>query len=172
MNTRRRPRPEAKPDPARRLLCVCGRSIEVLPQQHGRQDACPACLRRFEIVYTTDGVCLAYVDPKPAASPADTAAETSTSLDLPMPPENPGALTEAGLIEEPEPPDEAQFRCGCGALLAIGKDAFDKRVRCPSCGGRRLVTLAYDVDAGSFTLHTFSLDDAKTGSTRTAVRVV
>ena len=172
MNTRRRPRPEPKPDPARRLLCVCGRAIEVLPQHHGLQDGCRACLRRFEIVYTADGVCLAYLDPKPASSPDDTAAETSTSLELPTPPAKPGALTEAGLVEEPEPPDEAQFRCSCGALLAIGKDAFDKRVKCPACGGRRLVALAYDVDAGSFTLHTFSLADKKTGSTRTSVRVV
>lgn len=127
----------------------------------------------FEILFAVDAasgsaiVSLAYLED----AAGDTAAETSTSLDAPAPPAKEGALTHAGLVEEPEPPDEAQFRCGCGAVLAIGRESYDKRVSCPACGGRHLVTLAYEVETGNFTIHTFALSDAATGGTRRAARI-
>lgn len=110
---------------------------------------------------------LAYLEDKKGAT--DTMAETSTSL--PDPSRKPGALTEIGLKPVPELPDEAQFRCGCGALLSITRACFDKRVKCPKCGGRRLVTLGYDEASGGYTLHTFSLVDRASGGTQLAVRL-
>lgn len=161
----------------RRLQCVCGQAIDVLPEQHGWRGPCKGCRRTYEILFSKDEasgadiVSLAYLDEAPGASPDSTAAETSTSLDVPSAPSHPGALTDAGLVDEPEPPDEAQFRCGCGAVLAIGRESYDKRVRCPGCGGRHLVTLAYEVETGNFTIHTFALADPATGTTRTAARI-
>ena len=182
MNTRRRTvRRLARPAaPAtRRLQCVCGRGIDVLPEQHGHRRPCEGCRRTFDILVSKDAatggeiVSLAYLDK--TSRDADPSAETSTSLDLlaPAPPkQKEGALTQADLrIQEPEPPDEAHFRCGCGSILAIGKASYDKRVRCPACGGRYLVTLAYEVEAQSFTLHTFSLGDRVSGSTRVAEKI-
>lgn len=174
MNTRRRrlpPRPAAAPQasPARRLQCVCRQGIDVLPEHHGWRSKCPGCGRSFEILVSGDVVSLAYLETRAnGSSSSDTAAETSTSL---SPPKEEGALTHAGIVAEPEPPDEAQFRCGCGVLLAIRRNLFDKRISCPSCKGRHLVTLAYDAGADTFTLHTFGLQDRRSGSTRLASRV-
>jgi DNA-directed RNA polymerase subunit RPC12/RpoP len=176
-NTRRFVKPAA---PAgRRLQCVCGQGIDVLPDQHGHRQRCPGCRRTFDILVSKDAatggdiLSLAYLDK--TSKDADPSAETSTSLDLLAPPQpkpKEGALTQADLmVQEPEPPDEAHFRCACGSILAIGKASYDKRVRCPVCGGRYLVTLAYEVEASSFTLHTFSLGDRASGSTRLAERI-
>jgi hypothetical protein len=176
-----RPAAPAPPPPVpRRLQCVCGRGIDVLPEHHGRRSPCAGCQRTFEVLFAKDAatgseiVSLAYLDEMPMTAPDATSIETSTSLQAQgkTPPTHPGALTDAGFsVSEPDPPDEAQFRCTCGTVLAIGKALYDKRVRCPACGGRHLVTLAYEVETGSFTLHTFSLADRSSGSTRTATRV-
>lgn len=178
MNTRRRHRPLTHARPAappskpaaRRLQCVCGKGIDVLPEHAGWKGKCPTCFRDFEILFSPDGiVSLAYIEARKGVDAGDTAAETST--ELPPPGRKPGALTEIGLKPVPEPPDEAQFRCGCGALLSITRECFDRRVKCPKCGGRRLVTLGYDEGSGGYTLHTFSVVDRATGATKLAVRL-
>lgn len=185
MNLRRRTtkrflRPPAAPA-VRRLQCVCGRGIEIRPEQHGHREKCAGCRRTYDILVSRDAatggdiISLAYLDK--TSKEADPSAETSTSLDLlpgmpAAPTQKAGALTHADLVpQEPEPPDEAHFRCACGSVLAIGRASYDKRVRCPACHGRYLVTLAYDIEAGSFTLHTFSLGDQSSGSTRVAEKI-
>lgn len=180
-NTRRRLRPTQLRRPAapaapaaRRGLCVCGRSFDVLPEHAGWKGRCPTCFRDFEIRIAKDAsgadvVSLSYSEDKKGLTPADTAAETSTNLNYTG--GKAGAITEAGLKSVPELPDEAQFRCSCGALLSITKECFDKRVKCPKCGGRRLVTLGYDEASGGYTLHTFSLMDRPSGGTKLAVRL-
>ncbi|HYF01384.1 MAG TPA: hypothetical protein VEJ18_20850, partial [Planctomycetota bacterium] len=149
------------------LLCVCGQGIDVLPEHAGWKGHCPRCQRFFEIIISQDVVSLAYIQDRSGA--ADTAAETS--VELPEPPKKPGAITEANLKAVPEPPDEAQFRCDCGILLSIPRAHFDKRVKCPHCGARRLITLGFDAESGNYTLHTFSLFDRPSGATKLAVRI-
>jgi hypothetical protein len=171
----RRPTPAATAPPAsRRLQCVCGKGIDVLPEHAGWKGRCPSCLREFEILFSTDStgavlVSLAYLEDKKAKS--DTAAETSTGLLSSGSSKNAGPITEIGLAAVPDPPDEAQFRCGCGALLSITRDRYDKRVKCPSCGKRRLITLAYDEATQGYTLHTFILEDRPSGGTRMGLRL-
>ena len=184
MNARKRLRaatdarhaPPAAPaaSPSRRLQCVCGKGIDVLPEHAGWKGRCPNCLRDFEILFSKDStgssiVSLAYLEaPK---SKSDTAAETSTGLISSGSSKSAGAITEIGLTAVPDPPDEAQFRCGCGALLSITRDRYDKRVKCPACGKRRLVTLAYDEASQGYTLHTFVLEDRPSGGTRMGLRL-
>jgi hypothetical protein len=171
----RRPAPAAPAVPAsRRLQCVCGKGIDVLPEHAGWKGRCPNCFRDFEILFSTDSsgaaiVSLAYVEDKKAKS--DTAAETSMSLTPGTSKNSAGAITEIGLAPVPDPPDEAQFRCGCGALLSITRERYDKRVKCPTCGKRRLVTLAYDEASQGYTLHTFILEDRPSGGTRMGLRL-
>ncbi|HEX7896509.1 MAG TPA: hypothetical protein VF950_02025 [Planctomycetota bacterium] len=184
MNTRKRLRPltqirhaaPAKPAPsaARRLQCVCGKGIDVLPEHAGWKGRCPNCLRDFEILFSKDStgatvVSLAYLED--TKSKSDTAAETSTGLISSGSTKSAGAITEIGLKAVPEPPDEAQFRCGCGALLSITRERYDKRVKCPSCGKRRLVSLAYDEASQGYTLHTFVLEDKPSGGTKMGLRL-
>ena len=179
MNSRKRHRPltsvrrasPAAPSPARRLQCVCGKGIDVLPEHAGWKGRCPNCLRDFEILFSRDTtgssiVSLAYLEDHKSKS--DTAAETSTSLGSSK---KPGAITEMGLAPVPEPPDEAQFRCDCGALLSITRERYDKRVKCPACGKRRLVSLAYDEASQGYTLHTFVLEDKPSGGTKMGLRL-
>lgn len=185
MNSRKRLRPSATarraappaalPSAARRLQCVCGKAIDVLPEHAGWKGRCPNCLRDFEILFSKDStgatiVSLAYLeDPK---SKSDTAAETSTELITSgWTTKQAGAITEVGLAPVPEPPAEAQFRCGCGALLSITRERYDKRVKCPACGKRRLITLAYDEASQGYTLHTFVLEDPPSGGTRMGLRL-
>ena len=183
MNSRRRRRPAASARHAppsapaaasvsRRLQCVCGKNIDVLPEHAGWRGRCPNCFRDFEILFSTDStgaaiVSLAYIEDLKSVS--DTAAETSTSL--PSGTKKVGALTEIGFAPVPEPPDEAQFRCGCGALLSITRERYDKRVQCPACGKRRLVNLAYDASSQGYTLHTFILEDPPSGGTEMGLRL-
>ena len=187
MNTRRRFRPPTTvrrvvappaapaPSASRRLQCVCGKGIDVLPEHAGWKGRCPNCLRDFEILFSKDTtgatvVSLAYLEDPKAKS--DTAAETSTGLlSSGATTKSAGPITEMGLTPVPEPPDEAQFRCGCGALLSITRERYDKRVKCPACGKRRLVSLAYDEASQGYTLHTFVLEDKSSGKTRMGLRL-
>jgi DNA-directed RNA polymerase subunit RPC12/RpoP len=185
MNSRRRHRPLGQirhappkvppPSAARRLQCVCGKGIDVLPEHAGWRGRCPTCFRDFEILFSRDAtgaaiVSLAYLTDGKAKS--DTAAETSTGLiSSGSTSKNAGAITEIGLKAVPEPPDEAQFRCGCGALLSITRERYDKRVKCPACGKRRLVSLAYDEASQGYTLHTFILEDRPSGGTKMGLRL-
>lgn len=181
MNTRRRHRPltarfrapASAATPSRRLLCVCGQGIDVLPQHAGWKGTCPRCQRFFEIVVSKEEggseiYSLAYAPDRSGA--ADTAAETS--VELPDPTRKPGAITDAKLKAVPEPPDEAQFRCDCKVLLSVTRESFDKRVKCPACGARRLLMLALDAASGNYTLHVFGLYDQPSGKTKLAVRLV
>lgn len=178
MNSRRRLRPltrvpsAAPSTPSRRLLCVCGQGIDVLPRHAGLKSNCPRCQRFFEILVAKDErgaeiYSLAYAPDRSGA--ADTAAETS--VELPDPSRKPGAITDAKLKAVPEAPDEAQFRCDCKALLSVTRESFDKRVKCPSCGGRRLLMLAFDAESGNYILHVFGLYDQPSGATKLAIRL-
>ena len=89
--------------------------------------------------------------------------------DSEIPPEEEAGPNGAALVEDlpaTELPDEAHFKCSCGALLAISKDQYEKRSRCPVCNARMLVFMLYDSRARTFTLQLFSLVDRSSGTTQ------
>lgn len=148
---------------------MCGSIMEISGEDHGRRNRCAVCRRQFDVQFTEDlttgqkGMSLHYlVEDRKSGDTSEVGAGT-TSFMLPGP--DPSDATH-GPNEEPDLPDEAHFRCPCKALLAIPKDLYEKRTKCPSCGARMLVFLFWDARAKSFTLQHFSLIDQSGGKTR------
>jgi len=156
-----------------RMRCMCGTILEISESDDGRRQSCGTCNRRFDIRFSEGvssgqkGVSLQYLtDGNAANGKTSTVGGGTTSFQLPSSGRDPKAMTNAlGLRIEPEPPDEAHFKCACKALLAISKAQYEKRTSCPSCGARMLVFMLYDQTADSFTLQLFSLIDKKSGQT-------
>jgi hypothetical protein len=158
------------------MRCMCGAIMEISGEDDGRRSACPVCRRRFDVRFTEDlthgqkGVSLHYLTDDRRSGETSAIGGGTTSFLVPGP-----GLADAspaqGLHPEPEPPDEAHFRCPCTALLAIPKALYEKRVSCPSCGARILIFLLWDARAKSFTLQHFSLIDRKSGVTKILSRI-
>jgi Zn finger protein HypA/HybF involved in hydrogenase expression len=153
------------------MRCMCGTILEIPSEADGRRQSCPTCRRRFDVRFTEDlnngqrGVSLLYVTGDKASGETSTVGGGTTSFQLSV--GDPKAVSNpAGLLIEPEPPDEAHFKCSCGILLSISKKQYEKRSRCPACAARMLVFLLYDASARTFTLQTFSLIDKNTGTTQ------
>lgn len=144
--------------------------MEVSGEDDGRRSDCPVCRRRFDVRFSEDlttgqkGVSLHYLTDDRKSGETSAIGGGTTSFMLPGP--DPSAATHGvGLLLEPELPDEAHFRCPCKALLAIPKELYEKRAKCPSCGARMLIFMLYDSGAKSFTLQYFSLIDKNSGKT-------
>lgn len=150
---------------------MCGTILEIAILDDGKRQGCPTCQRRFDIRFTEDvgsgqrGVSLLYLTDGKASGETSTMGGGTTSFQLPSPGKDSAGATH-GLLMEPEPPDEAHFKCACGVLLSISKKLYEKRTRCPACKARMLVFLLFDGRTRGFTLQSFSLIDASTGSTQ------
>jgi len=170
------PKPAAviPPPSAWRMRCMCGAVLEIRPEDDGRRETCEVCRRRFDVQFTEDvgtgqkGMSLHYLTDDRRSGETSTVGAGTTSFQLPVP-DAPAATH--GLIAEPEPPDEAHFRCPCKALLAIPKSLYEKRVKCPACNSRMLIFLLFDPGSKSFTLQHFSLIDKSTGKTQVLNRL-
>lgn len=151
---------------------MCGAILEVTAEDDGRRSSCSVCRRRFDVRFTEDvnsgqkGVSLQYLTDERKSGETSAVGGATTSYDLPSPADPSAATHGVGLQLEPELPDEAHFRCPCKALLAIPKALYEKRTRCPSCGGRMLIFLLWDARKKSITLQHFSLIDKQSGETR------
>lgn len=150
---------------------MCGTLLEVAEDEDGLRRSCETCARPFDVRLTQDvqsgqkGVSLVYHSGGNGKSGETSAVGSSTTSYL-LPSAGLGAATNPlGPLMEPEPPEEAHFRCSCQKLLAISKGQYEKRSRCPACGARMIVFMLFDPGARSFTLQTFSLIDATTGAT-------
>lgn len=153
--------------PTARLLvpCICNHRVDVGPEDDRRRRDCAQCGRHFEVRFTEDLATghriptLLFIDEK-IQEGSSTTAESVTWIDL-----TPASSSDPLLRREPELPDEVHFRCPCGTLLAVPKALYDKRVRCPQCGARKILTLVPDAQGG-IALQSFSVTDASSGSTR------
>jgi len=147
---------------------MCGVLVEVGPGDHGKRETCETCGRRFDIRISSDApagqktVTLNYRagEDQPSAS-----ATTVVPISAPR---NPGG---SGPAAEPEPPSESLVKCRCGVLLAVFRNQYEKRGRCPACGHRMLAFLLYDARNRTFTLQTFNLIDAPSGSTQVLTKL-
>lgn len=157
-----------------RMRCMCGTILEIAESDDGKRQTCATCNRLFDIRFSEDvnsgqkGVSLQYLtDEKKSNGETSTVGAGTTSFQMPGSTRDPRAMTNSlGLKIEPEPPDEAHFRCTCKVLLAIPKAQYEKRSRCPACGARMLVFMLFDPASEGFTLQLFSLIDKSTGQTQ------
>ena len=152
---------------------MCGTILEIAAGDNGRRRSCKTCRRRFDVRFTEDvstgqkGVSLHYLPYREQPSGDTSAIGSGTSSFLLPSVESPGAST----LAEPEPPDEAHFKCHCGVILVASKTQYEKRGRCAACGHRMLVFLLFDPRARSFTLQTFNLIDQSSGKTQLLARL-
>ena len=146
---------------------MCGILVEVGPEDHGKQQTCETCNRRFDIRISNDApagrraVTLNYLASEDSGSAS---ATTVVPISAPRP-------AASGRLAEPEPPGESLVKCRCGALLAVFRNQYEKRGACPACGHRMLTFLLYDPSTRSFTLQTFNLIDPPSGSTQILTRL-
>ena len=153
--------------PTARLLipCICNHRVDVGPGDERKRRECPHCRRLFEVRFTTDLATghripsLLFVDAK-AEEGSSATAESVTWIDL-----APAPGSDPLLRRDPDLPGEVHFRCPCGTLLAVPKALYEKRVRCPKCGARKIHALVPDA-AGHVVLQTFAVTDPPTGATR------
>jgi hypothetical protein len=142
---------------------MCGILVEVGPEDHGKQATCETCHRRYDIRISNDApagrraVTLNYV-----ASEDEASASATTVVPISAPRKAGGP----DLIAEPEPPSESLIKCRCGVLLAVFRNQYEKRGRCPECGHRMLTFLLYDPSTRAYALQTFNLVDQSMGSTQ------
>lgn len=154
-----------------RMRCMCGTILEVDSADDGRRRTCETCNRRFDIHFTEDvstgqkGVSLHYLsDGNRKSGETSNVANGTTIFEVDG--GSPGATNPAGLLIEPELPDEAHFKCACGVLLAIPKKQYEKRSKCPACNARMLVFMLTNPSTGAISLQVFSLIDKSTGQTQ------
>ncbi len=116
---------------------MCGTILEIPSEADGKRQSCPTCSRRFDVRFTEDlnngqkGVSLLYLTGDKSSGETSTVGGGTTSFQLSVG-DPKTASNPAGLLMEPEPPDEAHFKCACGCLLAISKDQHEKRACCPA----------------------------------------
>jgi hypothetical protein len=162
--------PAPPPPPAapklHEMACLCGQLLRIREEDDEKRCTCPACRRKFEISFYDDPATKKktlqpmYLDDGSVSGDTFTAETPSGG-----PPEKRGALDEAF---GPPPPASLPFRCPCGRKLIARKEAYDKRVRCPDCGARMLVTLVYDPQKKAHSIQALRVTDAPTGDTWTA----
>jgi len=163
------PEPETEPEPAaappRPVRCMCGTILEISVEDHEQRKSCGTCRRRFEVQASYDTAAgrnelqIHYLTEQNQRTGETCVIGSSTTVVTSKP-----ALP--GVAVEPEPPTEALYNCGCGSLLLLRKQYYEKRVRCPDCGARLLAFMLFDPATNGFSLQTFRLVDASTGQTQ------
>jgi DNA-directed RNA polymerase subunit RPC12/RpoP len=173
------------------VACICGQLLKLSTAFAGRRAKCPKCGRRFVVTYDKDPRTGEEV-PTPFYLPA-TGPSTGETQELapvekaPTPPEDtqdsnvvlPPEETRSGKPETPsdsdlevlpdelipDPPRALFFICPCGKKLLARKKMYDRRVRCPYCQVRLLISLVFDDVERKFDIQPVRLDDERTGKT-------
>jgi hypothetical protein len=154
---------------------MCGTILEIYSEDDGARQSCPSCRRRFEVHLTEEvsggprGISLHYLTDGDKATGESTSVGSGTTV-FQIP--SSGEVSEdSSQPKEPEPPEEAHFKCACGVMLAIPRRLYEKRSRCPACGIRMIVFLLLDPQSLAFTLQLFNLIDRTTGDTQPLTRL-
>jgi DNA-directed RNA polymerase subunit RPC12/RpoP len=160
--------PEAPPPPAvYEMACICGQLLRVTSSHDERRCACPSCKRKFLVTLAPDKrtgailLCPVYLDD------SVTTGETFTA-EPPSPPDSvSGKKGQLDDTIEPPPPPSISFSCPCGRKLLARASTYDRRVRCPDCGVRMLLSVVYDRASGRHVVQPVRLEDAPSGDTGT-----
>jgi len=161
------PRPAPAPT-IHEMACICGQLLRLSSVLDEERCACPVCGRKFLVCFVSDPSTGAqvltpvYVDDWHKSGDTYVADLVSKSQ---APPSAKGALDDA---LEPQPPPQLSFPCPCGSELVAKRELYDRRVRCPKCGVRMLISVAYDPSAKRFAVHPVRLQDGPSGDTWTA----
>ena len=158
------------------LACVCGELIRLSKEAAKYLCNCPSCPRKFFINLSNAGVATpVYV--ADAVRPAPAPASRSGAAAKPRP--TPGDETSLSLQTVktkpenrlPQPPESLNFSCGCGQKLVAKKEMYDKRVRCPRCSNRLILTLVYDSGSDRFEIRHLSAPGPSEGDTHILNRI-
>jgi len=171
------PVPEADPAPAdappRPMRCMCGTILEISADDQGARKSCSTCRRRFEVQIAYDltagrnDISIHYLSEQNVRT-GETCIMGSATTAASLP--SVGKKAAARPLE-PEPPEEALHKCTCGALLLVRKKDYESRVRCPACDARWMMAMLFDPVENSFSLQTFSLADAPSGTTQVLTKL-
>ena len=148
-------RPPAPPPPKpaipmffQQVRCACSQILRLSSSHEGKRGSCPTCLRKFVITITGD-----------AAQGTLKIAPVYVSSSVKT-----GQTFLAETSQEEDVPEQLPVTCTCGRTIPAKRSMYDKRVRCPSCGARLLLTLKRDT-ARRYSIHPLILDDAPSGDT-------
>lgn len=160
------------------MVCMCGQLHRIPYHPDEKRYTCKACKRTFEAGFITDpetGINILNpmytdVDPDPTLESAVGAPVTLQNARAPAASESSsrGVLDD---IIEPEPPHAMYFICPCRSKLLARKEMYDKRVRCPDCKTRLLITVVYDPGAKVFDIKPVRLDGTSSGDTQQLPRL-
>jgi len=152
------------------MACICGQLLRLTSAHDDKRCACPACGRKFLVTFAPDKetgtsiLCPVYLDDS-----VTTGQTFVAELPAPAPP----AAAAQGRLDDvidPPPPPSIAFPCPCGRKLLARKEAYDRRVRCPDCGVRMLLSVVFEPAEKRHVVHPVRLDDAPSGETRTTER--
>ncbi len=166
--TERAQGPASPPPPAAKTLhemaCICGQLLRIKQELDEQRCACPACKRKFEVSFVTDpGTGRTILQPMYL----DDTSVTGDTITAEMPPG--AAADKRGVLDDalgPPPPPKIVFPCPqCGRKILAKQEAYDKRVRCPDCSTRMILTLIYDPASRTHTVQPVRVTDAPSGDT-------
>jgi DNA-directed RNA polymerase subunit RPC12/RpoP len=147
------------------MACICGQLLRIRQELDQLRCVCPACRRKFEVRFVRDPQTGRTVLHPNYLNDASVTGETFTA-------EMPGGTTlpsKRGVLDDalgPPPPPQIVFPCPqCGRKILAKRSAYDKRVRCPDCSSRMILTLIYDPATRTHTVLPVRVTDAPSGDT-------
>jgi hypothetical protein len=147
------------------IACLCGQLLRLRGGHAGKRCSCPACFRKFTVTFAEDRgrkvpVPLYLND---SVTTGDTfLADAGSDPHVPALPE----------VEEPPLPDQLPFACpGCRKKMLVRRAVYDKRVRCPDCSARLLLTVVWSPSTRSHVVQPVRLSDPPSGDTSTALEI-
>jgi DNA-directed RNA polymerase subunit RPC12/RpoP len=163
------PRPAAAPVPKHEMACICGQLMRISESFDEKRCACPSCGRKFEVNFVDDPksgkriLQPMYLDEGEPPT-GDTMIMEVPSSSPPSPKPDP-----AGLLDEalgPAPPAQLTFACPqCSRKILARREAYDRRVRCPDCKTRMVLTVLYDPARKAHFVQPVRISDAPSGDT-------
>jgi DNA-directed RNA polymerase subunit RPC12/RpoP len=146
------------------MACICGQLLRIRQELDELRCVCPACKRKFEVSFVRDpGSGRTILQP----NYLDDGSVTGETFTAEMPGGN--VKEKRGVLDDalgPPPPPQVVFPCPqCGRKILAKQSAYDKRVRCPDCSTRMILTLIYDPASRTHTVLPVRVTDAPSGDT-------
>lgn len=130
------------------VACPCGQKLRLNTALEGKRCTCPSCGRKFLVTLSGE-------------RQAGTLRINPVYVDAAV------KIGNTFIAERTEePPEKLSVLCVCGKRVVATRNMYDRRVRCPQCGVRLLLTLKRDPRSGNYSLHPLEMNDLPSGETR------
>jgi DNA-directed RNA polymerase subunit RPC12/RpoP len=159
----------AKPAPSavHEMACICGQLLRIKQELDEQRCACPGCKRKFEVNFVTDPKTGKAVLQPMYLDEAEPPSGDTQIMELPG--NVPLSAAGGGLLDAafgPPPPPQLIFPCPqCKRRMVAKKETYDKRVRCPDCQTRMVLTVIYDPERRAHGVEPVRVTDAPSGDT-------